>query len=127
MIFTEPRSDICDLALATMKLVQKLGPQSFQDVFKNLPGSGFITLTRADLRVSPSRAPELMWQAHMHNVARHQDRTNPKYRQYPPIEGCALIYEGRKRGVHDGRFILPHHVEERAAPRRVAIEERTHK
>jgi len=96
MIFTEPRSDIHDLAAAVEKLVRAKGPQTLQEVFKRLPD--YMHLTRGDLRRSTSRPGDLMWQTEVRNLSRNQNRS-PIYRRYPPILKCALEYS-------DGRFML---------------------
>lgn len=103
MIFTEPRSDIYDLAAATEKLVEAKGPQSLKNVFARLPN--YFKPTKGDQRTSLSRPPELMWQTDVRNLSRNQN-PDPKYRQYHPIKGCKLIYEGRIPGVHEGLFKL---------------------
>ena len=89
MTFTEPRSDIHDLAPALEKLVREKGRQKFRGVFKRLPD--YIHLSRGDLRWSLSRRDERMWQTQVRNLSRNQNRS-PKYDKYPPIPNCALEY-----------------------------------
>lgn len=103
MTFTEPRSDIHDLAAAVEKLVRAKGPQSLRDVFKRLPD--YLHLTRGDLQRSTSRSCDLKWHTEVRNLSRNQNR-HPTYKCYPPIPGIALEYEGTKVGSRGGRFIL---------------------
>jgi len=102
-MFTEPRSDIHDLAAAIVQLVRAEGPQSFKGVFKRLPNC--FRPTKGDLRWSPKRPNERMWQTLVRDLSRNQNR-DLTYDKYPPIPNCPLEYVGMKAGSHSGLFIL---------------------